>query len=1129
MDNFQHISNKLEAFIRKYYVNELIRGSILFFAVGLLYFLLLVFLEYALWLGQTGRTILFWSFIVVELALFFRFILIPLARLFKLSKGIDFEQASSIIGKHFPEVNDKLLNVLQLKQSGKESELLLAGIDQKAAELRPIPFNFAIDFRKNLKYTKYAAIPVLVILLIYISGKSNLFSDSYERIVNYQQVYEPPAPFQFFIGNENLTARQNESFTLKVMTRGNVVPQDVSINFNGETYFMEPISPGIFEYRFEKITNPVEFYLTANTLTSRTYKILALPVPTLLDFEMQLDYPTYTGKQDESIKGSGNATVPEGTKITWKLKTQATDRVNFFIADTVLTFEKTADGFSHQQRIYRNTDYEISTSNTHIKDYEKLAYSLNSIPDEYPEMELQMKIDSVDKRSMYFHGQVSDDYGLSKLELVYHPINEPESIENEPISISRGNFDEFLFSFPGNLPLKKGVEYEFYFLVYDNDGINGSKKTKSRVFSFRKLSESEKERELLQNQKNAIEGMDNSLKKMEGFEKELDELNRMEKQQKQWSYTDRKKLENFLERQERQREMMKDFNKDLQKNLEEFQPENKDNEDKKALQERLKRNEKKLEENEELLKKLEEYSKKINEEKLGDELEQLAKENINQQKNLEQLLELVKRFYVEQKANKIAEDLNRLAEKQEELSEKDDENTSEAQAELNKEFNDIKKEIDSLQKENEALQNPMELGADKEKEKKISEDQQQAEENLKKSEQTENQSQKEESKSDAKQKQKNAAQKMKQMAQQMQMQMMMSSMQKNKEDAEMLRQILDNLVTFSFQQENLMEDFNEIRQQNPIYVEKLKRQNVLRENFKHIDDSLFALALRNPMISPKITEKLTDIQFSLDKSVEQLTENQTYKAISNQQYTITGANDLALMLSQTLNQMQMQMMGMGQPKSGEGQGFQLPDIIKSQEEIAKSMQEGMKKQGQQSGQQEGEKPSESQSGQQGKQGQQGQQGDGNDSQDQRDGNSSKPGQEGMNGELYEIYKQQQLLRNQLEDKIKELGLGREGKKILEDMEDIENDLLMKGFNQETLEKIIAMQYRLLKLEDASYKQEKENRRESETNLEDFDNPVNTSLEKAKEYFNTTEILNRQNLPLRQNYKELVKEYFKNND
>src|SRR5690606_15276102 len=123
-----------------------------------------VFLEYALWLGKAGRTILFWSFVLVELGLFFRFILIPLSRLFKLSGGINYEQASRIIGKHFPEVSDKLLNVLQLKHKGQESELLLAGIDQKAAELRPVPFNFAIDFRKNLKYARYTAIPVLIIL-----------------------------------------------------------------------------------------------------------------------------------------------------------------------------------------------------------------------------------------------------------------------------------------------------------------------------------------------------------------------------------------------------------------------------------------------------------------------------------------------------------------------------------------------------------------------------------------------------------------------------------------------------------------------------------------------------------------------------------------------------------------------------------------------------------------------------------------------------------------------------------------------------------------------------------------------------------------------------------------------------
>lgn len=189
MNNYKLICQKLEAFIRKYYLNELIKGAILFFAAGLLYFLLLVFLEYFFWMGKTVRALLFWSFVAVGIGLFVKFIAIPLFRLFKLSKGIGYEKASSIIGNHFPEVSDKLLNVLQLKQQGGNSDLLLASIDQKAARLKPVPFNIAIDFKGNLKYAKYAAIPVLVVLAIYISGKSSLFSNSYERIVNYEQAY----------------------------------------------------------------------------------------------------------------------------------------------------------------------------------------------------------------------------------------------------------------------------------------------------------------------------------------------------------------------------------------------------------------------------------------------------------------------------------------------------------------------------------------------------------------------------------------------------------------------------------------------------------------------------------------------------------------------------------------------------------------------------------------------------------------------------------------------------------------------------------------------------------------------------------------------------------------------------
>src|SRR5690606_29217659 len=185
VSTFKNIQDKLEQFIKKYYSNELIRGVILFFAIGVLYFLVTLLVEYYLWLSSAGRAVLFWSFVVVEVFLFARFIAFPLAKLFRLQKGIDYFQASKIIGNHFPEVNDKLLNVLQLKQNSEQSELLLASIEQKSNELQPVPFVNAVNFKKNAKYLKYAAIPVLLYLLFTIAGGKDIFSSSYSRVVNY--------------------------------------------------------------------------------------------------------------------------------------------------------------------------------------------------------------------------------------------------------------------------------------------------------------------------------------------------------------------------------------------------------------------------------------------------------------------------------------------------------------------------------------------------------------------------------------------------------------------------------------------------------------------------------------------------------------------------------------------------------------------------------------------------------------------------------------------------------------------------------------------------------------------------------------------------------------------------------
>ena len=216
MSSFSLIQQKLEQFIKKYYTSELIKGTIFFFAAGFLYFLLTLLIEYFLWLNPLGRTILFWTFVLVELALFMRFIAFTLLKLFSLQKGITNEQAAQIIGDHFPEVNDKLLNVLQLNQNQRESDLLAASIDQKSLQMQSVVFKKAINFQKNLKYLVFAAIPILVFGVVSALGEKDLFASSYKRVVNYDTAYAPPAPFSFYIVNKDLSAIQNKPFTLKI-------------------------------------------------------------------------------------------------------------------------------------------------------------------------------------------------------------------------------------------------------------------------------------------------------------------------------------------------------------------------------------------------------------------------------------------------------------------------------------------------------------------------------------------------------------------------------------------------------------------------------------------------------------------------------------------------------------------------------------------------------------------------------------------------------------------------------------------------------------------------------------------------------------------------------------------------
>lgn len=1132
MESTRVIYQKLEAFIRKYYLNELIRGTIFFVGLGLIYLLFTLFVEYFLWLKPLGRTLLFWTFVAVEVFLLLRYILFPIFKLLKFQKGIDYTQASSIIGNHFSEVSDKLTNFLQLSSHQENSELLLASIDQKAQNLQPVPFTKAVNFNTNKRYLPLALIPVLLFAFFYLSGNSDVISQSFNRVVHFQKTYTPPAPFAFEIQNPILQTEQNKDFTLVLATKGRVIPESVMIYLGEESYYMESLEPGKFQYKFTKPLADVEFHLQANAVVSDDYKLKVLTVPSIANFEMQLQYPSYLHRKSETIKGSGNAIVPEGTRIQWKINAVATNRVEWKDKNTQGLFSKKEEQFTFSKSILEPIDYEILTSNAQVRHYEKLMYQISVVKDQFPSINVNQAPDSLKTEKKYLIGQVSDDYGLSRLQIVYYEIGKPQTARRGTIPVKNDLYDRFVFSFPSQLQVEEGVTYEYYFEIFDNDAFHHFKSSKSAVFSNRVATESEKQDQMLQQQNSNINGLEQSLKNQDKQLSELEKIQKSGKEKDNLEFKDQQKINDFINRQKQQDAMMKEFSEKMKENLDKFKSDKKD-EFKEELQKRLEKNNQELEKNKKLLDELKELTDKIKNEELMEKLDQFKQTSKNQTKNLEQLVELTKRYYVSKKAEQIADKLEELSKKQDKLAENEKENSAEKQNDINKEFNKIQEELKDLQKENKELKSPMDIPTEAEKQKSIDEDLKKASEELQK-----------DKKDKAKPKQKSAAQKMKQMSAKMQESMDGGEMEQMDEDVKMLRQILDNLLAYSFSQEDVMKQFKGLKRGSPSFNKNLKVQQNLKQQFKHVDDSLFAMSLRNPKFTENITQEVGNVHYNVDKAIENLVEAQIPKGTSHQQYAVTSANRLADFLSDILNGMQMQMSGsgMGKPKPGQGQGMQLPDIIKKQEGLGEKMKKGMKKgdkPGEQSGQGEGksegegqsDKPGQKNSGKSGKGGKSGQ--NGGDQGDQK-GNSKEGNQKGEDGdgnadEIMEIYKEQQQLRDALQKELEKQGLGGSGQNALNQMKELEKQLLNKGFNNETLQKALNLKYELLKLQKAVQQQGEDKKRQSETNKKEFINTSSALPVQLQQYLNSVEILNRQALPLRAHFNQKVQEYFKTHD
>lgn len=1182
------IHQKLDEFIRKYYKNQLIRGLIYSVGLVLLFYIGVSTLEYFAEFSTAVRTFLFYSFIVTTGYVLARFIVIPLLKLYSFGRIISYQQAAEIIGSHFSNVQDKLLNVLQLQGLQNHTvsvELLNAGISQKISELRPVPFTAAIDLRENRKYAKYALVPILLLLAILVVAPKVL-STGTRRLIDHDVYFEKQAPFVFEIENKELKAVQQQDFVLKVKIKGEQVPAESFIVINGNEFGMEKESPTDFTYTFKNVQSDVDFTLAGGGFSSHEYRLNALPRPTLLGFEAQLKYPAYLNRRDETIANTGDLLVPQGTKITWVFNTRNSEGITLHFSDSTLILSPMAENkFSFSRRFMQNTAYSINTQNKFVPRADSVAYSINVIPDAYPSVELTERRDSLRPGNIYFSGLIKDDYGFSHFDFHYKVYSSDTSgnptgeAGMKDMSLQKGQLSQPFVHYIdiSRFALKAGDKVEYYFEVWDNDGVHGSKSARSKMMEFKAPTLDELEENTAKNNDRIKKDLEDSYKKAKELQQDISDLNKKLLEKKQMGWEEKKKLENLMEKQKELQQKIERANEANQQNNEE---QNQYKQQDESILEKQKELEKLFEnimtpEMKKLFEELQRLMDKMDKNKVQETLEKLKLSDKDIEKELDRTLEQFRQMEVEAKMENIAQKLDELAQKQEELAEKTDpgkkqekpdekagdkksddkknadgkkddqknadrksddqksadgkkddeknagqkkqeqkmnkEQLQQKQQELNKEFEELKKEMQELKELNQKLDEQVPMPDTKQGEQKVSEQQQNASQQLQKN-----------NRKKAGDSQQEASDEMEKMSEQMEE--ALEQQEQQGEDMQAVRQILENLLRVSFDQEELAKEVQKTRTNNPRYTNLAKKQKQLQDDTRMIEDSLLALSKRNPKVSAEINREISSIQSNMQKAISAFEERNTPEAQMRGQTTMTSINNLALMLNESLEAMQKAERE-GQKKKGSKQGKgsckkpgsssggakpkqSMANMRQMQEQLNKQIEQMKKLLEQQGKQQGGKKPGDKQGG-------------------QNKGNNPYGNIPGMSESLAKMAAEQEAIRRAVQEALQKMQKNgsQPGGDILQKMEETESDLVNKAITQETIRRQQEILTRLLESEKAQREQEQDEQRKSnEAKQEEYANPA-LFLEYQKLKEQETELLKTMPPTLTPYYRGKVNQYF----
>ncbi len=1058
-ETFLLLLQKLDRFIRRYYLNRLIKGALLFGSGFLVLFILFAGIEYFGYLDSTIRQLLFYSFLLFNGYVFVRYVLIPFFGIIRIGRRISPDQAAGLLSKYYPDkLNDQVTNVLQLKQyldkNPENTALIMAAIDQKAKRVNVVPFHKAIPLKGNLRFVPYVLLPLLVVLGVYLMQPSVLFEPT-KRILRYDTEFERPTPFVVDVVSSTEGFR-HEDLEVVIQTRGEVVPSETFFRMDGVRHSMANPSSGKYAYTVRNLQEDKLFYIEAEGFTFGPFPINVYEKPAFTHFHIEADYPSYSGMQTEDFTNMGDLEVLYGSQIRWNFFTRATDQVSFFMEDQALDVEKIRDGeFAVQTQATESFDYTVFSVSEDRGKGDSLSYRVQVEEDAYPRIAVEEHRDDVMIAHLFYQGNIRDDFGFTGLRFFYRVMDQSqvnrgeevpfmdEAVEIDPYMRNQNFHYHFDMQ---SVDVEPGETVELYFEAYDNDPYQGPKSARSRVFSHYIPTEEEMIAEQQESEQQIQEGLREGKGQAGEARDQVEELRRQLLDSENVGWEQREMLQELVDKQQQMEERIREMAEEKQEQEARSEQFMESDDELKEKQEELQElfDETLSDEMKALFEELQQEMDQLSRDEIYEKLDQMDFEFQDMERSMERNIEMFRQFAMERMLQESIDRLENLQEAQEDLreqtiGEEKQDSLDQQQEELNQAYDEVRDKLEEFQEANQGLSRPHTLDDTGQIEEEVAESLQEALEGLQ-----------ENDLSGAGQSQQDARGKMNKLSGALQRMQQRIFEEQLAEDARAIRMLLENLLKSSFDQETLINETKQANVNDPLFVDMIRDQRKIQRNMEMIEDSLVALAQRQMAIRSYVNREVAEVQHQMEEGIDHMINRRQHQAASRQQLVMTHINNLALMLNESLQEVQQQMAnseGTGDGSEGESGSPSFQNMRQMQEQMNQMLQ------------------------------------------DAREGQQPMPGETGeqmsMSEQMARMAARQEAIRNELRRKEQEMrNQGQEVNEELQElqrqMEQSELDMLRKELSSQTMERQQEILTRLLEHERAERQQEQEDRREGTT-------------------------------------------------